>query len=375
VSTGGSGTPAAGTGNVTTFGGGKAQTMVMDQGVTVVELWYRTREKSNLPANDPADTTPPNSEFKDEWRCLVFSGNQILLHESAVDIYGHGRHPYSRYCPIEEGELYGYSLVEQLAPLQVAINRLFASVEHNAWLSGNPILIRKSGSRTTITNRPGETFDTNEPNADVRWLDPPPIQSSHVDLIDKMITEMERISGMSAIVRGMSPGGRASEGVFDSVQDSAFVRIRLRLRNFERFLRDAGFLCASTVTEFYDKARVMSRVGPDGARSILPLLDNHFYVPGKPDSPDGTLANGQEVTAEPLSFNLSVTAGASQAISRQAKEAKAERLFALGAFDIPALLEWEEVPDYQLISDRVEQKQMAAGTYGQPPTQRAAARH
>lgn len=356
--------PAGGT-NVTSFGGGsRVKAQVMDEGITIVELWYRTLAKSSLtPApGTEDDTTPATSEFKDEWRCLIFAGDQILLDDSATDIFGHGRHPYSRYVPIEEGELYGYSLVEQLAPLQIAVNRLMASVEHNAWLSGNPILIRKSGSRTTITNRPGETMDTNEPNQDIRWLDPPQIQQAHVGLIDKMIEEMERISGMSAIVRGYNPGGRNSEGVMDSVQDSAFVRIRLRLRNFERFLRDAGMLCAAVITEFYDKSRVISRVGPDGERTVLPLLDNHFYVPGEDNA------------VEPMSFNLSVTAGASQAISRQAKEQKAERLFALGAFDIPALLEWSEVPRWKEIADRVEGKQQQAGTLGMPPTQRAAAR-
>ena len=354
--------PAGGT-NVTSFGrSGTDSPNVLDDGVTVMEMWYRTIKKSNLPKSPATDKTPATSEFADEWRCLVFAGQTILMHESASDIYGHGRHPYSRYVPIEEGELYGYSLVEQLAPLQVAINRMFASVEHNAWLSGNPIMVRRQGSRTTITNRPGETMDTAEPNQDIRWLTPPDISPSHIQLIDKMIQEMERISGMSAIVRGYSPQGRPSEGVMDSVQDSAFVRIRMRLRNFERFLRDAGILCASTITEFYDRGRVIARVGPDGERSILPLLDNHFYMP----SDDGTV--------QPLSMNLSVTAGASQAISRQAKEAKAERLFALGAFDVPAVLEWSEVPNWKAISDRVQATQQQAGTLGMPPTQRAAAR-
>lgn len=361
--------PAGGT-NTTSFGGPSGMPSLVDEGVTVVEMWYRTLAKSDLPnTGDKAvtkdgnpDKTPPHSDVKDEWRCLIFAGQQVLLHKSASDIFGHGRHPYSRYVPIEEGELYGYSLVEQLAPLQVSINRLMASIEHNAWLSGNPILIRRSGSRTTITNRPGETMDTSDPNQDIRWLTPPSMQAAHVQLVDKFIGEMERISGMSAIVRGMAPGGRPSEGVMDSVQDSAFVRIRLRLRNFERFLRDAGTLCAAVITEFYDEARVISRVGPDGQRTVLPLLNNHFYVP----SDDGQVM--------PMSFNLSVTAGASQAISRQAKEAKAERLFALGAFDVPALLEWSEVPKWREIADRVMQAQQAAGTYGMPPTQRAAAR-
>jgi hypothetical protein len=332
--------------------------------VTLVELWYRTIEKSDLgepEIPDPTPKTPNRSEYKDEWRCLIFCGDQILMDKSATDIFGHGRHPYSRYVPLEEGELYGYSLVEQLAPMQISINRLFAAVEHNAWLSGNPILIKRQGDRQTLTNRPGEVFDAQDPNSDVRWLVPPPISPSHITVIDRIIAEMERVSGMSAIVRGSQPQGRPSEGLMNTVQDSAFVRIRQRLRNFERFLREAGFLLASMVAEFYDTQRILSRVGNDDQSTALALSNQHFFTPTK----DGL---------EPLRFNIAVRAGAFGAIGREARASMYERFFAMGAIDSAALLQLTGVPNWKDISDRVQSQQQMAGTLGMPPTQRAAAR-
>ena len=359
-------TPTAdsGTTNVTTFGGGgKDQPMVMDTEVVLIECWYRRTNKVELPPapEDPTPGTPNRNEFADEWYVLVFAGDQILLHKRAKDVYGINAHPYSRYCPLEEGELYGYSLVEQLAPMQISINRLFASVEQNAWLSGNPILVQKDGRRTNITNRPGEKIEVNDPNQDVRWLVPPSISQQHIEVINKLIEEMERISGMSAIVRGSAPEGRPSEGVVNTVQDSAFVRIRQRLRNFERYLRSSALLQAALVTQFYDRERTMSRIGDDGEGSALKIMSSHFYTPG----PEGV---------EPLKYNLTVRAGSSDAIGREARMAMYERMFALGVLPPDEFLKLAKVPGWHKIAQKVQAEKAAAGTLGMPPTQRAAAR-
>jgi len=353
--------------NVTRFGGKTgSQPRVFDDEVTLVELWYRTQAPSGLkPSTEDATPETPNIHpYKDEWRCLVFSGEQVLLNKSADEIFGHGQHPYARYCPLEEGELYGYSLVEQLAPMQIAINRLFAAVEHNAWLTGNPILVHRAGDTVNITNRPGERMETQDPNQDIRWLVPPPISMQHISVIDKMIEEMERVSGISAIMRGQQPQGRPSEGLVNSVQDSAFVRVRQRLRNFERFLRESGFMLATIITEFYDQSRVMSRVGSDDESPMTMALQNqHFYT-----------VNDDDGTKDPMRFNLSVRAGAFGAIGREARAAMYERYFAMGAIDAGSLLRLSQVPNWKDIEEKVNAEKAAAGTEGQPPTQRAAAR-
>ncbi len=351
--------------NVTSMGAKYDGGAALDDGeVVVIEMWYRKVTNTDLPPAqepDPTPNTPNRSDKQDEWFCLAFCGDQILMHKSAKDLLGTNAHPYARYCPLEEGELYGYSLVEQLAPMQVSINRLFASVEQNAWLSGNPILVQKDGRRTSISNRPGEKIEVNDPNQDVRWLVPPSISSEHVSIIDKLIEEMERISGMSAIVRGSTPEGRPSEGVVNTVQDSAFVRIRQRLRNYERFLRDCALMQSNLVTQFYDRERIMSRIGDDGEGTSLQISQSHFYVPG----PDGV---------EPLKYNLRVRAGASDAIGREARLAMYERLFAVGAIDHESLLKLSRIPGWHEIAQKVTQEQQQQGTVGMPPTQRAAAR-
>ena len=351
--------------NVTTFGGNKGRPQLLDGEITLVEMWYRTQKKSELPqVDDPTPNTPNRNDLADEWRCLIFAGDKVLMHKAVDEIFGFDKHPYSRYVPLEEGELYGYSLVEQLAPMQISINRLFAAVEHNAWLSGNPILIHRQGDTVNITNRPGERLSTRDPNQDVRWLVPPPINQQHLQVIDKLIEEMERVSGISAIMRGQQPQGRPSEGLVNSVQDSAFVRIRQRLRNFERFLREAGFQIATVIAEFYDKNRVMSRIADtDDSPTTMMLQNQHFFVNGD-----------EEGSKDPIRFNISVRAGAYGAIGREARAAMYERYYAMGAIDEAALLQLSQIPNWQEIAQRVQQQKAQQGTLGAPPTQRAAAR-
>jgi hypothetical protein len=160
------------------------------------------------------------------------------------------------------------------------------------------------------------------------------------ELVGFYIAEMERISGLSGVVRGFSPTGRNAQGVIDSVAESAFVRIRLGLRNLERALSAAGNLVANLVVENYSLPRVMSIVGQDGERSMLALRARHFFIPN-------------EEGADPMRFSLFVRAGSAMPISRAARIAEAETLFAMGALDAQAVLEAHDYPNREQVLQRL----------------------
>jgi len=327
----------------------------MDPGVTLVEAWLRTPKKQG-------DRT------YDSWRCVAMAGNRILMDKMAEELASHGTHPYDRYVPVETGEFYGHALVEDLIPMQNSINRILASIEHNIELMGNPILkedIRAGLARTAITNKPGQRLPMN-PGGALEWMMPPQIHPSMaMDIIKFYIGEMERISGLSAIVRGASPTGRNAQGVIDSVQEAAFVRIRKGLRNLSRCIGGAGEKMSSLIVEFYDKPRMISLIGPSGEKTSVALRSNHFYLASEGE-------NGMVNT--PMRFQLLIDAGESASQSRGQRIAEADTLFAMGAIDEEAVLEVHAIPGWQNIAKRVQDQKAQAGTVGQPPTQRAAAR-
>lgn len=314
-----------------------------DPGITLLECWLR----------DHTYITLPNSEVesvKEEWRVVVIAGDRVLMDEMASDLWGHESHPYDTFRPHANGQFWGFSIVEWLIPSQLSINRLLAAFIHNVELTGNPVFMEASNSglvRTQITNKPGSRLTTQQGKSDQNnWLQPPNIAPQMFQLIQFFVEEMERISGLSAIARGMAPGGRNAASVVDQIQESSFVRIRMALRNFERALQSAGNKAATLVAENYTQPRVVQIVGPQAEKSSLAIRGYHFYTP----TPEGRL---------PLRFNLNIEAGSTLATSRQARIAEADALYAMGAIDDLALLEAHNYPNRGAIAKRVGEAKAA----------------
>ncbi len=302
--------------------------------------------------HEPNDLSRPETTYAPSWRCVVFCGSgTVLLDELAEDIWGHGQHPYDRAVEQDMGEFWGRSMVDLLASSQVSINRLLAAIEHNIWLMGNPILVedKRSGiPRTTITNRPGQRL-TKNPGSTVEFLNPPVMQPQMaVELLRFYIGEMERISGISGMVRGATPTGRNASSVLDSLQEAAFVRVRLMIRNLEITLKGIAEKQASLICEFYDAPRIIALVGPDGEQMSMALRGEHFYAP----TPKGRL---------PMRFQINVEAGSSLPTSKQARMAEADQLGALGFIDREAVLEAHNFPNRRAIVSRMAELEAVEG--------------
>jgi hypothetical protein len=223
------------------------------------------------------------------------------MDEPAENLWSHGQHPFDRYVPIETGEFYGTSMVEMMSPMQESINGLLRSMEHNIWLLGNPPFIedvRAGISRTVMTNKPGQRITKNS-GGDAGWLSPPSIAPGVVsELIRFYIDEMERVSGLSAVVRGATPTGRNAQGVIDSVQEAAFVRIRKTRRNLSMTIGSAGEKAAALIVEFYDKPRIVTLLGSCVSITVWSprLLVGgmcHFMLPSRGVIPEGATYAGR----------------------------------------------------------------------------------
>lgn len=307
-------------------------------GVTIYECWLRENEEWE---DDDGETYTQTV-----WRLVVFTGNHILMDEYADDLWDHASHPYVRYVMQDLGEFWGMSLVEHLAHPQESLNRLLASLQGNAELIGNPVWVEDTRAhigRAKITNKPGQRL-YKTPGAEVGWQPPPQMPSFMFQLVQFWIGEMERISGLSAIVRGATPTHRAAQGVLDQVQEAAFVRVRAALRNLERSLRGVGNLLASLVVENYTTPRIVAIAGPQSEQTSMALKGKHFYVPG----PDGSV---------PLKYELWIEAGGKQPTSRQARAAEMDMALTMGAADRRAWLEAHNVPNWQQIDQRMSQRE------------------
>lgn len=315
--------------------------------VTILECYVRGYVVSK--DDDDPDGV---SRVNDDWRCIIVCGNAVLMDEPCSEMSAHGKHPYDRVVMFDTGEWYGPCLVEMLTPLQRLINWILQAVNRNIYLMGNPVLAegKRSASRNKRwSNRPGQRIEA-DPGA-VGWLDPPQMQPQiAMELVGYYESKIETILGLSAMQRGFTPTGRNAQGVIDSVQDAAFVRVRASLRELERGLRGVAEKMSANIAEFYTEDRVLSYLGPDGQQTYRALRARHFYA----------VDDNNEDERIPLRFNLLADAGSQMLTSKQARAQQAMMLFQAGALDIYEVLKAQEWPNYSLVAGRV-MEQNAAG--------------
>lgn len=317
--------------------------------INVYEMWLK---------ENTDDEVSSEHVVLPRWRVIVFAKEVILLDAYADELWSFDTHPYDRFVFDDIGEFYGIALVDHLAQAQIYINRLLTALQHNSELVGNPIFLESANSgldRVGIINRPGMRLRLNGPAAMQNrpdWLQPPQMPSSVMDLVKYWNAAIERTSGLSAISKGNSPQGRSAEGVMQSVQEAAFVRIRSALSNLEEFHRATASKKADLIIDNYNDERVVAIVGPDGEQTSLTIASNHFLVP----SAEGRV---------PLRYAVKVNAGSSAPTSRAARTSEADHLAALGAFDDVELLKRHEIPNFQSIIDRKDQR-IQSGLYNPP---------
>lgn len=316
--------------------------------VTVVEAWIRehhfvevTDERTGEKAKLPRET----------WRCVIIAGNHVLMNAPATDLWKHGQHPYSRYVWDEKGEFWGPSMVELLTSSQNMVNRLLSALQQNVELTGNPVWkegTRSGAQRTPITNKPGTrvTVADGAAGGQAGWVNPPQLQEVMMQLLQYHLQRMETISGITAMNKGNTPGGRPAQGVVDSVQESAFVTIRQAQRNLEYAMSEAGWRQADLVIENYTTPRMVSIAGPSSERSMLALKARHFQIP-----------TGQG--AIPMKYQLFIDAGSRSHTSRMMVQSQAAQMYAIGAIDRLSMLEAVEWPDAAKVAARAQAAEAA----------------
>lgn len=333
----------------------------IDKGIVVYEFWLRENEVWYDDYEDMPEKSRPEStkHVSSRWRVVVMAKGVILMDEYADELWSHGQHPYERFVFDDVGDFYGISMVDHLAYPQIYVNRLLSMLQQNAELIGNPIFVEPANAgtaRVPIINRPGQRLQINGVQAMQNrpdWLTPPAMPPHIMDLVKFWIDRIENVSGLSAMTKGKTPNQRNAEGVMNSVQEAAFVRIRAGLSNFEATLERCTQKMADLIIDNYDTKRIVAILGPDGQKTAMVLFKNHFMLPSK----DGNI---------PLKYEIQVRAGATTPTSRQSRVGEMDKLFAMGVVDDQAVLEAHQCPHIPELLQRKYEKQQK-GLIGPAP--------
>lgn len=343
--------PGALPGGTGVYGGAKWSYDMYDPlpGYVVYEFWLKENDAEYEEDEDEnSDSTEKYVEAK--WRVVVMCNGEILLDEDAADMWSYASHPYERYVFDDIGEFYGIALVDHLASPAIHINRLLTALQHNAELTGNPVLVESAGSgtdRVAIVNKPGQRLTVRGPggmvNQKPEWLDPPSMPPEVMGLVNFWISRIENVSGLSAMQKGATPNQRNAAEVINNVQEAAFVRVRAAIQNLEDTLQACGKKLADLIIENYTERRTVAIVGPDGQTTSQVFQAYHFQMPGK---------NGNM----PLEYSLRILAGSTTPTSRQTRLSEATQFQALGIVDDEYVLQVAQVPRYKEILKRLYEK-------------------
>ncbi|MXZ00204.1 hypothetical protein F4Y93_05975 [Candidatus Poribacteria bacterium] len=177
--------------------------------------------------------------------------------------------------------VYGPSIVNQLAGMQMALNKCISqAIEHTERCS-NPVLKISSLSRSlnqdSDIGKPGSRIVTMENEGGAAWLEPPALGLEVKEILALMIELMENVSGVHEVSQGETSPARSGIAI-ERLQAAAATRSNLRSINFDQglktFARNVCSLFVDYVNEdrqyrFLDEDSMMEAHGTFNAKALV----------------------------------------------------------------------------------------------------------
>ncbi len=303
----------------------------------------------------------------------------VLLDDCEFE-YDDGKFPFARLINYTlPREFWGISDIEQLAGPQKIFNKLISFSLDVLTLMGNPIWIvdTDSGIDTeNLINRPGLIVEK-EKGTEVRREAGVQLQPYVLQLIDRMKSWFDDISGNNEVSRGVNPTGVSAASAIEALQQAAQQRLRLKARHIDAYLQDIGQMYVSRVLQYKTVPEIYRITNDQNASKYFKFhVERPTDETGNPVLDDKgdpvTVAkyrefsedlNGNPVLGEEQQiqirgrFDVRVVTGSSLPFMKAQKEQQAFQLFDRGAIDIEELLKAVEYPNWEAVFQRVQQKQ------------------
>lgn len=302
-------------------------------------------------------------------RKFVFASNVLL--EDGPNPYEDGLFPYARLQNyMLPREFFGVSEIEQLESPQMIFNKLISFALDVLTLMGNPIWIVDNDSDVetdNLFNRPGMVVEKNS-GSEVRREEGVQLQPYVLQLIDRLGTWFDGISGANDVTRGIRPEGVTAARAIENLMDASQTRLRLKARLLDAYLQELGQLYLSRVLQYRTAPEIIRLTNNQNAQKYFKFRVSQneegqrvAYVTPMVQTETGDEVFGEE-KAYPIqgSFDVRVQTASSLPFAKVEKFQQAKEMFQLGAIDLQELLKAADWPSWEAVLDRMQAQQAQA---------------
>ena len=192
------------------------------------------------------------------------AGNALL--EKATDVYNHGLYPFTiDDHDHQEGSLPGKGLVRELVPMMRYINRYAAYADMNARMaSKNRLLVQRSAGvdKEALMDWENDIVEADSVRPDaMQWMASPPYNSTIVQLMTMMQSDLKADSGANQFTRGETTGGIVSGKAINSLIQAGGKVASMRTEQLKYGFKDMVEQIIWLMSQFYDDGRTVMITG------------------------------------------------------------------------------------------------------------------
>ena len=314
----------------------------------------------------------------------IITVNGVLCEDVPMDEHSEGKFPYLRLVNyILPREFWGISEVEQLESPQKIFNKLLSFTLDVLTLMGNPVWVvdNTSGVDTdNLFNRPGLVVEK-EPGSEVRREEGVQLQPYVLQMIDRMKTWFDDISGSNDVSRGVRPEGVTAASAIEALQAAAQTRLRQKSRNIDAFMQDFGQMYLSQVFANYNSPRVFRITNNQNVTNYFKFhVDKVVDADGKEqkiarvrsfqEGEDGNNYLGEEKQYElKRRFDVKISTGSALPFEKSHVEAQSFNLFDRQIIDAEEVLKNIRYPNAESVTKRMQEKAAIAAQAQMLPPQ------
>ena len=263
--------------------------------------------------------------------------NFNLEHDKVKTSFAWGRKAFYKINSYEDTtSIWGFSAAEQTGDLNKKINEIVSRMVAYVNRVLFPTLVIEKGAGITksmINNKPGLVLMPTRPNARIEYLAVPNLPSNFFEILSVLTNFHDRIYQIEDADRGKSPTGVTAASAIVALQERNAVLIRHKIRGAEYLCRMRGRWNISFLQNF--------SIQPE--RLILSNDEPYEFT--------GVSLAGRK-------FNYVVESDSTIAKASAYSQEQAVGLFKLNAIDRTALLGILNVPDREMIIERMGETQL-----------------